>query len=245
MDYIEWLIIRQIEAGANIIDICVDEICVDEEERHEWMRWIIPVVQKMADVTFAIDSSDPITITAGLEVYDCTKSQPAINSVNLERGREVLIPLAKKYDALLLANASGRDNIPTSQEERVENLTTLMGMMDKEDIPMGNRYLDPLCFPVGAAPEAAMHYLEACKELRAKYPDVHIFGGHSNTSFGMPQRKVLNSAFIISSILHGCDTLMIDPVMNEIEPFKEFKLSHNVLLGTDMMGMEYITYFRS
>ena len=97
MDYIEWLIIRQIEAGANIIDICVDEICVDEEERHEWMRWIIPVVQKMADVTFAIDSSDPITITAGLEVYDCTKSQPAINSVNLERGREVLIPLAKKY----------------------------------------------------------------------------------------------------------------------------------------------------
>ena len=90
-----------------------------------------------------------------------------------------------------------------------------------------------------------MHYLEACKELRAKYPDVHIFGGHSNTSFGMPQRKVLNSAFIISSILHGCDTLMIDPIMNEIGPFKEFKLSHNVLLGKDMMGMEYISYFRS
>jgi len=245
MDYIEWVILRQIEAGANIIDICVDEICVDEEERHNWMRWIIPVVQKMADVTFAIDSSDPVTITAGLEVYDCAKSQPAINSVNLERGREVLIPLAKKYDALLLANASGRDNIPTSKEERVENLTKLMDMMDDEDIPMGNRYLDPLCFPVGAAPEAAMHYLQACRELRDKYPDVHIFGGHSNTSFGMPQRKVLNSAFVISSILYGCDTLMIDPIMNEIEPFREFKLSHNVLVGTDMMGMEYITHFRS
>lgn len=244
LDYIEWLILRQIEAGANIIDICVDEICVDEEERHNWMRWIIPVVQKISDVTFAIDSSDPVTITAGLEVYDCSKSRPAINSVNLERGREVLIPLAKKYDALLLANASGRDNIPTSKEERVENLSKLMDMMDEEDIPMGNRYLDPLCFPVGAAPEAAMHYLEACRELRAKYPDVHIFGGHSNTSFGMPQRKVLNSAFIISSILYGCDTLMIDPIMNEIEPFIEFKLSHNVLLGTDMMGMEYITHFR-
>ena len=94
------------------------------------------LVHALEDVTFAIDSSDPITITAGLEVYDCTKSQPAINSVNLERGREVLIPLAKKYDALLLANASGRDNIPNSQEERVENLTTLMGMMDEEDIPM-------------------------------------------------------------------------------------------------------------
>ncbi len=245
MDYIEWLIQRQIEAGANIIDICVDEICVDEEERRNWMRWIIPVVQKMSDLTFAIDSSDPLTITAGLEVYDCSKSQPAINSVNLERGRDVLIPLAKKYDALLLANASGRDNIPTSKEERVENLSKLMEMMDEEDIPMGNRYLDPLCFPVGAAPEAAMHYLEACKELRDKYPDVHLFGGHSNTSFGMPQRKVLNSAFIISSILNGCDTLMIDPIMNEVGPFNEFKLSYDVLQGKDLMGMEYISYFRS
>ena len=245
MDYIEWLILRQIEAGANIIDICVDEICVDEEERHEWMRWIIPIVQKMADVTFAVDSSDPITIAAGLEVYDCTKSQPAINSVNLERGREVLIPLAKKYDALLLANASGRDNIPTSKEERVHNLDKLMAMMDEEDIPMGNRYLDPLCFPVGAAPDAAMHYLDACSELRAKYPEVHIFGGHSNTSFGMPQRKVLNSAFIIRAIISGCDTLMIDPVMNETKQFNDFKLANDVLLGTDMMGMEYITHFRS
>jgi 5-methyltetrahydrofolate--homocysteine methyltransferase len=242
--YIEWVILRQIEAGANIIDICVDEICVDEEERHEWMRWISAIVQKMADVTFAVDSSDPVTVTAGLEVYDCTKSRPAINSVNLEIGRDVLIPLAKKYDALLLANASGRDNIPTSKEERVDNLDQIMAMMDEEDIPMDHRYLDPLCFPVGAAADAPLHYLDACSELRAKYPEVHIFGGHSNTSFGMPQRKVLNSAFIIRSIIAGCDTLMIDPVMNEIKQFDDFKLANDVLMGTDMMGMDYITHFR-
>jgi len=245
LDYIEWLILRQIEAGANIIDICVDEICVDVEERHDWMRWIIPVVQKMADVTFAVDSSDPDTIIAGLEVYDCSKSRPAINSVNLEVGRDVLIPMAKKYDALLLANASGRDNIPTSKEERVDNLDQLMAMMDEEGIPMDHRYLDPLCFPVGAAADAAQHYLDAVSELRAKYPDVHLFGGHSNTSFGMPQRKVLNSAFIIRSIASGCDTLMIDPVMNEIQQFDEFKLANDVLMGTDMMGMDYITHFRA
>jgi hypothetical protein len=60
----------------------------------------------------------------------------------------------------------------------------------------------------------------------------------------MPQRKVLNSAFIIRAIISGCDTLMIDPVMNETKQFNDFKLANDVLLGTDMMGMEYITHFR-
>lgn len=245
LDYIKWLIFKQIEAGANIIDICVDEICVDENERNEWMQWIIPVVQEMSDVTFAVDSSDPLTVTAGLEVYDCSKSRPAINSVNLEVGRDVLIPLAKKYNALLFANASGKDGIPNTKEERVENLEQIMSMMDEEGIPMEDRYLDPLAFPVGAAPEAPQHYLDAVSELRVKYPEVHLFGGHSNTSFGMPQRKVLNSAFVIRSIISGCDALMIDPVMNPPKDFFEFKLSDNVLMGKDMMGMEYITHFRA
>ena len=61
------LILRQVEAGANIIDVCVDEISVYPDERHECMRWIIPVVQKMTDEIIAIDSSDPQTLAAGLE----------------------------------------------------------------------------------------------------------------------------------------------------------------------------------
>ena len=67
LDYIEWLILRQVEAGANIIDVCVDEISVYPDERHECMRWIIPVVQKMTDEIIAIDSSDSQTLAAGLE----------------------------------------------------------------------------------------------------------------------------------------------------------------------------------
>ncbi|MCP4333211.1 MAG: hypothetical protein GY785_11195 [Gammaproteobacteria bacterium] len=120
-----------------------------------------------------------------------------------------------------------------------------MKMMDDADVPMDDRYLDPLAFPVGAGGEYGLHYLDAVREIRKRYPEVHIFGGHSNTSFGLPQRKIVNNAFIILSILAGCDTLMIDPVMNPPEEYEFFCLASDALLGKDELGMRFITYVRS
>jgi len=74
---------------------------------------------------------------------------------------------------------------------------------------------------------------------------VHIFGGHSNTSFGLPQRKIMNHAFVVLSILAGCDTLMIDPIMNPPKDFIEFKLGADVILGKDEFAMRYMSVFRA
>jgi 5-methyltetrahydrofolate--homocysteine methyltransferase len=244
LDYINWIIRAQVEVGATIIDICVDEISVDPDERNEWMQWIIPVAQEITDLTLAVDSSDPKTIVAGLEAYDKSKSRPAINSVNLEDGRAQLIDLAKEHDALLFANASGHDSMPANAEERVTNLQKIMGMMDKVGIPMGDRYLDPLAFPIGAGSDFSRHYLDAVRMIREEFPEAHIFGGHSNTSFGLPKRRIMNSAFIIRSIIAGCDTLMIDPILNPPKDFIEFKLANEALMGRDEMCMNYITHLR-
>ena len=244
LDYINWIIRAQVDAGATIIDICVDEISVDPDERNEWMQWIIPVAQDITELTLAVDSSDPNTISAGLEVYDKAKSRPAVNSVNLEDGRKQLIGLAKDHDAMLFANASGRETMPSSAEERVENLQQIMAMMDEGGIAMDDRYLDPLAFPIGAGSEFSRHYLDAVKMIREEFPEVHIFGGHSNTSFGLPQRRVINDAFITLSIIYGCDTLMIDPVLNQPKDFIEFKLANDALMGVDEMCMNYISHLR-
>ena len=245
VDYIEWVIRAQIEAGATIIDICVDEISVDPDERNVWMKWIIPVAQDIAGVSLAIDSSDPATILAGLEVYDMTESRPAINSVNLEEGRHEFIGLAKDHNALLFANASGRDGMPQDDKERVANMLEIMGMMDDASIPMTDRYLDPLAFPIGAGTEFGNHYLDAVRELRQRFPDVHIFGGHSNISFGLPSRKAANNAFLILSILAGCDTLMIDPVMNPCKELMDFRIASDTILGKDEFAMNYMAHFRA
>jgi cobalamin-dependent methionine synthase I len=245
LDYIAWIINSQVAAGANIIDLCVDEIAVDPAERHRTMVWLIPVAQRITGAVLAIDSSDPETIAAGLSVHDGSISRPAINSVNLEPGRQDLIKLAKQKNALLFANASGREGMPRDEHERVRNLGEIMEMMDAAAIPMTDRYLDPLAFPASTGAAFGSHYLDAVREIRGLYPDVHIFGGHSNTSFGLPQRKIMNNAFIILSILAGCDTLMIDPLMNPPRDFIEFKLGADVVLGKDEFAMRYMAAFRT
>lgn len=245
IDYIAWLIRSQVQAGANIIDLCVDEVSVDPDQRHDWMRWLVPVAQSITDCTLSIDSSDPDTIIAGLDVYDKERSRPAINSVNLEEGRQILIEVARRHNALLFANASGREGMPQDAAQRVENLMRIMEMMDSASIPMADRYLDPLAFPVGAGSGYGNHYLDAVREIRARFPDVHIFGGHSNTSFGLPNRKVANNAFVILSILAGCDTLMIDPILNPPRDFIEFRLAVDMLSGKDDFAVRYIAHFRS
>ena len=108
-----------------------------------------------------------------------------------------------------------------------------------------DRFLDALVFPVGAGPEFGMHYLDAIKQLHDMYPDAHLFGGHSNVSFGLPDRKTLNDAFLILSILAGCDTLMVDPLMNAPKEYLEFKLAAAALMGVDEYSLNYLAYFRS
>ncbi len=245
LDYLSWAILSQERAGATIIDLCVDELSVYPEERHDYMRWMVKTAQSLSDVSFAIDSSDPQTIMAGLEVYDRGKGRPAINSVSLEAGRDALVQLGKDEDCAVFANGSGRSGMPQDAAERVTNLSGCMDMMDKVGLPMGDRYLDPLVFPIGAGPDFGNHYLDAVRGLREKYPEVHIFGGLSNVSFGLPRRKLLNQAFITLAMLAGCDAIMIDPLMNPPKEFVEFKLAAEVMTAHDEYAVRYLKYVRA
>ncbi len=245
MEYITWAIKSQEAGGAHIIDLCVDEMSVYPEERYDWMRWLVKTAQSITSTAVAIDSSDSNTIYAGLEAHDGTISRPAINSFNLEDGRQVLVDMARDKNAMLFANASGNRGMPQDASQRIENLEQCMQMMDEGNIPMEDRYLDPLVFPIGAGPEFGNHYLDAVRTMRERYPDVHIFGGHSNVSFGLPQRKILNHAFVSLAILAGCDALMIDPIMNPVKPFDDFRFAANSLTAKDEYSVNYLKYIRS
>jgi 5-methyltetrahydrofolate--homocysteine methyltransferase len=245
MTYITWAIKNQEKQGAHIIDLCVDEMSVYPEERYEWIRWLVKTAQSITDAVVAIDSSDSKTIYAGLEVHDSSKSRPAINSFNLEPGRQELVAMAKERKALLFANASGQSGMPQNAEQRVANLTRCMEMMDAGGIPIEDRFLDPLVFPIGAGPDFGNHYLDAVRTLRERYPTVHIFGGHSNVSFGLPNRKLLNQVFLELAILAGCDTLMIDPIMNAPAELNAFYFASRALTAKDEYSVQYLKYARA
>lgn len=244
MNYIRWSIKNQEKHGAHIIDLCVDEMSVYPEERKDWIRWLVKTAQGITDSILSIDSSDPETIRAGLEAHDASKGRPAINSVNLEDGRQVLVDMAKERNAILFANGSGKSGMPQDDVQRVQNLVGCMDLMDKGGIPMDDRYLDPLVFPIGAGPDFGRHYIDAVAAIRKMYPEVHIFGGHSNVSFGLPERKTLNFTFVALSIIAGCDALMIDPIMNPSKEFNDFMFAANALTGKDEYSVKYLKYQR-
>ena len=244
LEYITYAIKAQERAGAHIIDLCVDEMSVYPEERFEWIKFLVETAQSITDSIVAIDSSDSKTIYAGLEAHDSSKSRPAINSFNLENGRQELVGIAKERDAILFTNASGNRGMPQNAAERVENLDRCMEMMDEGGIASEDRFLDALVFPVGAGPEFGGHYLDAVRALREKYPHVHIFGGHSNVSFGLPNRKLLNQTFVTLSIQAGCDAAMLDPLMTPPADFDGFNFAANALTGVDEYSMKYLKYQR-
>ena len=244
LNYITWAIRSQEQAGAHIIDLCVDEMSVYPEERFEWMRWLVKTAQSITDSIVAIDSSDSQTIQAGLEVHDSSKSRAVVNSLNLEEGRQVLVDMAKERNAMIFANASGRSGMPQDAEERVNNLKQCMQLMDAGNIPLEDRFLDGLVFPIGAGPDYGNHYLDAVRQLRQEFPKVHIFGGHSNVSFGLPRRKILNHAFLTLSVLAGCDAIMVDPLMNPPQGVREFRYAADALTAKDEYALRYLKYCR-
>jgi 5-methyltetrahydrofolate--homocysteine methyltransferase len=245
LNYVRWAIKNQELHGAHIVDLCVDALSVEPEERHEWMRWLVKTAQSITDTILSIDSSDSETIKAGLSVYDRKKSRPALNSFNLEANRQPLVDIAREWDAILFANGSGTSGMPQNAEERVNNIVQCMDLMDKGRIPMEDRFIDPLVFPIGAGPQFGRDYLDAVRTLRQLYPDVHMFGGHSNVSFGLPDRKRLNFVFVALSILNGCDSAMIDPIMNPPEEFNDFMFACNALTGKDEYSVQYLRHHRA
>lgn len=239
---------NQIRLGADYLDCCIDEISPWPEKRLTHIQWLIQTVQKYVDVPLAIDSSDTNTMRAALDVYDHKAGTPMLNSVNLEEGRMPVLALAREAGCHLLGNASGANSLPSTIEERIENLTKLMALMDEYDIAMDKRTLDPLVLPIGTNPEYGMNFLTTCEKLREQYgQEFHLTGGFSNVSFGLPQRRLLNEAMTYLSREAGCDTAFIDP--KQVKKFRpedeDFKVAITALRGEDMYCMNYINYCRS
>jgi 5-methyltetrahydrofolate--homocysteine methyltransferase len=114
-------------------------------------------------------------------------------------------------------------------------------------------HVDPLVLPVAVEPEVGAWFLEAVRTLRATCgPEIHLTGGLSNVSFGMPLRKLLNDVFIDLAVEAGADSGIIDPVASDLRHIfaqdreaRAQTLAVNLLTGRDPFGMEFLTAFRA
>lgn len=248
-DYLSYLADRQIRAGATYLDVNVDEYSPDPAVAADVMRFLASFLSARYETPLSIDSSNPDTLRVGLEMCRKDVSPPMINSISLERTD--VIELGSQFGTDCIVNAAGRAAMPSSADERLDNFRELIPMLEGAGIPRQRIHLDPLVLPISTDPMNGSHFLEATSSANVEFAGVHLSGGLSNISFGMPNRKLLNMTFAYLCAESGTDGGIIDPVSMPVDAIasmdadsEAFRFAKAVLVGEDMFGMEYITAYR-
>lgn len=247
--YLAYLADRQVRAGASYLDVNVDEYSADPAVAADVLARVVDFLGARVGVPLSIDSSNPEILRAGLRRCRKDIRAPMINSVSLERAE--VVDLVCEFGADAIVNACGRTGMPAGVEDRLANLREIIGLLDKAGVARGQMHLDPLVLPISTDPLNGSYFLQATAAARREFAGVHLNGGLSNVSFGMPNRGLLNSTFVWLCAEAGTDGGIIDPVtlpvsaMAQVDTGAEpFRLARAVLVGEDLYGADYISAFR-
>jgi 5-methyltetrahydrofolate--homocysteine methyltransferase len=249
--YLGYLVRRQVAAGADYLDLNVDEISPDVERQREAIRWLVAAVEDLGPgVPISLDSSSAEVIAAGLAASRCADGPPLLNSASVER-LDVL-DLGTRSGSPLVVTAAGRGSMPSNAAERVANATEIVEAAFGRGIAPERLHVDPLVLPVAVDPAHGVAYLEAVRELRSRFGSaVHITGGLSNVSFGLPARRLLNDVFIDLAVEAGADSGIVDPVASDLERVfaidrdsEGYRLAADLLLGRDLYGADFMAAYR-
>jgi 5-methyltetrahydrofolate--homocysteine methyltransferase len=251
VDYLHALAARQVEAGAAFLDVNVDEFSHRLPEQIETMRWLAEDLAPRVGVPLSIDSSNLDIIRTGMEAAGTHCGPPMLNSASLERAEA--LELGAETGGAVIVTASGASAMPDGTAERVANASAMVERALALGISMDLIYVDPLVFPISVDGRFGEHCLDAIRELRARYgPEVHITGGLSNVSFGIPQRRLINDVFLVLAIEAGADSGIIDPIANDVEralgldrEARPFQLALDVLSGADRNCRAYMKAYRA
>ncbi|MHC4561360.1 MAG: dihydropteroate synthase [Planctomycetota bacterium] len=225
--------VEQAEAGADYIDINGGSPKEGQEAKN--MQWLMELVQANTDKPVAVDSADPAAVKIGLEL---AAKKPILNSISLESDRlEPMLPLAGSHECLVVALLMSDAGTPMSKDDRTTRADELIGKLTGIGKTLDEIIVDPCFLPVSADPGSGRAVIDAIADIHAKYPEVHIGGGCSNISFGLPKRKLVNFALLTQAIYHGMDTGIIDPCIDGIVANI---LAAEAVAGRDDFCMNYV-----
>ncbi len=224
---------KQVEAGATHIDVNAGTSVSGEVED---LKWLVETVQAGVDAPLCIDSPSAEAQAEALKLH---KGRPMINSITAEKERaEGILPLVKKYDALVVALTMGTGGIPTCKEERLEAAAQIAGMVQDAGIDISSVYWDPAVSAVSTDQKAALDVAATIRGLMEAHEGSHTICGLSNISFGLPQRNILNRTYLTLLMAEGLDGVIMDPTENHM---MSTLLAARVLLSGDDFCMDYIT----
>ena len=208
----------QVENGAQIIDINMDEGLLDAEFAMTTFLKLIAAEPDIARVPFMIDSSKWSVIEAGLK---CVSGKPIVNSISMKEGEQAFLEQARKvrdYGAAVVVMAFDEVGQADTKERKVEICTRAYDLLVADGFPAEDIIFDPNIFAIATGIDEhrryALDFIEAAREIRARCPGAHISGGLSNLSFSFrgnePVRRAMHSVFLYHAIPAGLDMAIVN-----------------------------------
>ena len=216
---------NQVEGGAQIIDINMDEGLLDGVEAMQRFLNLIAAEPDISRVPIMIDSSKWEIIEAGLK---CIQGKGVVNSISLKGGEEEFIyqaSLIKQYGAAVIVMAFDEDGQADNYQRRIEICKRSYDVLvNQVNFPAQDIIFDPNIFPVATGMEEhvenATDFFKATRWIRENLPGAHVSGGVSNVSFSFRGnngvREAMHSAFLYHAINEGMDMGIVNPTMLEV-----------------------------
>ncbi len=216
---------QQVESGAQIIDINMDEGLLDAELAMDTFLKLIAAEPDIARVPIMIDSSKWSVIEAGLK---CVAGKPIVNSISMKEGIEPFIAHARKvrrYGAAVVVMAFDEKGQADTKERKVEICARAYDILvNQVGFPAEDIIFDPNVFAVATGIEEHNNYgvdfIEATREIKKRCPAAKISGGVSNLSFAFrgnePVRKAMHSVFLYYAIQAGMDMGIVNAGQLEV-----------------------------
>ena len=250
MTYLRALVEKQLRAGADFLDLNVDEVSLKLPDQKATMDWLVRTLEPLSPVPLSIDSSNEEILLTGIEACAGKAGPPMLNSASLERIHA--LDLAKDRNLPVVITAAGESGMPQNTEERVQNATRMIEAAFAKGIPASHLFVDVLVFPISVDSTFVVHCLDAFRNLRDRYGDeIHLTGGLSNVSFGLPCRKLINEVFMNLAVEAGADSGIVDPVANDLhrvfmadKSSKPYQLAQEMLMGRDRGCKSYLRAYR-
>ncbi len=216
---------EQVEGGAQIIDINMDDGLIDGKEAMVKFLNLIASEPDISRVPIMIDSSKWEIVEAGLQ---CVQGKCVVNSISLKEGKEKFVAEARKirqYGAAVVVMAFDEHGQADTLERRIEICEkSYRILVDEVNFPPQDIIFDPNVFPVATGMEEhrknALDFFRATRWIRENLPGAHVSGGISNVSFSFrgnnTVREAMHSAFLYHAIREGLDMGIVNPSMLEV-----------------------------
>lgn len=204
LDYVCRLALEQISSTAHILDVNVGTPGIDETAM---LGKAVPALQAITDTPLQIDTSNYEAMEKALRLYN---GKPMLNSVNgKEDSLEHVLPLAKKYGAVVVALCLDDSGIPTTAEGRIAIADKIIARAAEYGIESRNIVVDTLAMTISTGADNAAVACEVIRAMKAR--GINTVMGVSNISFGLPGRDAVNSTFFAMAMQAGLSCGIINP----------------------------------